>query len=354
MIHYQTVTNLISELLFKHDCVIVPNFGGFVARNVSSSFSKGNNLLYPQTKQVLFNKNLIHNDGLLTTALMQKLSITFGQAAQNIDEYKDYIQSLLGAKKRFELNDIGLLYIDTDNSLRFEPKVNVNFLLNTFGFEPVVANELILQKEQLINKSIFEDRKAVIDPLIKQKTMYRKYAALAIGVPLTLAFLLFAASTKPIKPYLESTLNPFYSATKTYNPAQNQKLIALITNKEINPIEFDANGFANFKLTTDGASLVASVNESTSLTTSTKKITVNNKINFNGNYQVVVGCFGVEGNAHKLINELITNNINAGISGTNAKGLHVVSCGGFSNKDEATALLTSIKNQYPNAWVMAK
>ena len=75
---------------------------------------------------------------------------------------------------------------------------------------------------------------------------------------------------------------------------------------------------------------------------------------FDGNYQVVVGCFGVVENANKLIDELQKNNLDAGISGTNAKGLHVVSCGGFNSKEEAAQLLTSIKSSYPNAWVMSK
>ncbi|MBK8367638.1 MAG: hypothetical protein IPL10_09520 [Bacteroidetes bacterium] len=56
MLHYTQITHLIAELLFKHDCVIVPNFGGFVARNYNSNFSKGSNVLYPQSKHILFNK----------------------------------------------------------------------------------------------------------------------------------------------------------------------------------------------------------------------------------------------------------------------------------------------------------
>ena len=91
--------------------MIVPNFGGFVARNYSAGFSKGNNLLFPPAKHILFNKNLIHNDGLLVTALMEKNALAFDEATKNIEDYRLYIQSLLSAKKRFELTNIGLLYI---------------------------------------------------------------------------------------------------------------------------------------------------------------------------------------------------------------------------------------------------
>ena len=55
-----------------------------------------------------------------------------------------------------------------------------------------------------------------------------------------------------------------------------------------------------------------------------------------------------------LIKELVSKKIKAGISGVNNKGLHVVSCGGFDAKEDAANLLASIRNDYPNAWVMAK
>ncbi|MBK6983571.1 MAG: hypothetical protein IPH32_01865 [Bacteroidetes bacterium] len=218
MLHYTQITHLIAELLFKHDCVIVPNFGGFVARNYNSNFSKGSNVLYPQSKHILFNKNLVHNDGLLISAFMQKNNMALTDATKQIEDYRDYVQSLLSVKKRFELDNIGLLYIDAENSLRFEAKTDVNFLLESFGFEPVIANELVIEPEKQISVKPFEDRKIVVETIISKKKSYAKIATLAIGVPVTLAFLLFAAYSKPMKPLLESSFNPFYTPEKTYTP----------------------------------------------------------------------------------------------------------------------------------------
>jgi hypothetical protein len=360
MLHYNQITHLISELLFRHDCVIVPNFGGFVARNYSSSFSKGSNVLYPQSKHILFNKNLIHNDGLLISALMQKNNMSFLDATKQIEDYKDYIQSLLSAKKRFELTNIGLLYFDTENTLRFEAKTDVNFLLESFGFEPVIANELMIEPEQQIVIKQFEDRKVVIEAARPQKKSYAKIATLAVGIPVTLAFLLLAAYSKPMKPLLQSSFNPFYTPDKTYTPnKQNNNKAIFITTIEKQPLLVDANGFATFKFSETGNVLVASVNDSiakTDKTTVIKPVYVASKNDntYSGKYQVVVGCFGVEENANKLVNELHLKNINAGISGINNKGLHIVSCGGFNTKENATILLSSVKAEFPNAWVMSK
>jgi hypothetical protein len=360
MIHYNQITNLIAELLFKHDCVIVPNFGGFVARNYNSNFSKGSNVLYPQSKHILFNKNLVHNDGLLISALMQKNNTTVVDTTKQVEDYKDYIQSLLSAKKRFELHNIGLLYIDAENTLRFEAKADVNFLLDSFGFEPVIANELVVEVEKPITVKQFEDRKIVVEQVLPKKRSYAKIATLAIGLPVTLAFLLFAAYSKPMKPILQSSFNPFYTPEKTYTPHVHKNHKAVFINKiEKQSLLVDANGFANFKLSENGHVLVASINDSIAKTDKTTVvnhtyITSNNAHTFDGKYQVVVGCFGVEENANKLIKDLISKKINAGISGVNNKGLHVVSCGGFDSKEDAANLLSAIKTDFPNAWVMAK
>lgn len=359
MLQYTQITNLIAELLYKHDCVIVPNFGGFVARNYNSSFSKGNNLLYPQAKHVLFNKNLIHNDGLLVTALMEKVNLPYSDAEKQITDYKDYIQSLLSVKKRFELNNIGLLYVDAENSLRFEAKTDVNFLLESFGFEPVIANELVIEPEKPIFEKQFEDRKSVVVPA-KRKRSYAKIATLAVGIPLALSMLLLAALSKPMQPILHSSLNPFYSPEKTYTPTKETSHKAYFIKKAESAVLLaDVNGFAPFTMTENGNVLIANLNDSVSRIDKTsvcKPIHTlnNNGINVTGKFQVVLGCFGVIENAYKLISELQAKQISAGISGTNAKGLHVVSCGGFNSKEEASTVLATVKSSYPNAWIMMK
>ena len=359
MLYYNQITDLVAELLFKHDCVIVPNFGGFVARNYSSNFSKGSNLLYPQSKHILFNKNLVHNDGLLISALMQKNDISVFESTKQIEDYKDYIQSLLSVKKRFELNNIGLLYIDNENILRFEAKANVNFLIDSFGFEPVVANELSVDIDKPTSARQFEDRRVVVEQIVPKKKTYAKFITLAIGIPTTVAFLLFAANSKPIKPLLESSFNPFYIPEKTYTPnKQKHNKPVFIHSVEKPNLLVDANGFASFKLSENGTVMVACVDSiaKTDKTLVAKSVfnASRNYNSFDGKYQVVLGCFGIEKNANKLIQELQKKNISAGVSGINNKGLHIVSCGGFESKKDAINMLTTVRHEFPNAWVMTK
>ena len=59
------IANYISDLLYRYDCVIVPDFGGFVANRIGAQVNNFTHTFSPPTKQITFNGLLKHNDGLL-------------------------------------------------------------------------------------------------------------------------------------------------------------------------------------------------------------------------------------------------------------------------------------------------
>ena len=77
----KTISKYISELLFLHDCVIIPEFGGFVGNNKSAVLNEITGTIFPPSKEILFNPNLKSNDGLL----INKISISEG--ISNIKSY---------------------------------------------------------------------------------------------------------------------------------------------------------------------------------------------------------------------------------------------------------------------------
>ena len=66
-----SIVHYISELLYYHDCVVIPEFGGFITTHKSSILDSNALKIYPPSKQISFNKKLQSNDGLL----IQKISI---------------------------------------------------------------------------------------------------------------------------------------------------------------------------------------------------------------------------------------------------------------------------------------
>ena len=77
----------IVQLLHHHDCVIIPEFGGFVAQYKPASLDRVTGFYSPPSKQILFNINLKNNDGLLANKIAQEQDISSEGLAQIIADF---------------------------------------------------------------------------------------------------------------------------------------------------------------------------------------------------------------------------------------------------------------------------
>ena len=128
------VSKHIYDLLFEHDCVIIPNFGGFVANYAPSKYDSSKNIITPPKKHLLFNKNLINNDGLLVHRVSALEQLSYDQALKVVQEYSSSLLSQLNAAKRIELSGVGILFL-SDNQYRFKSDERARIYL-TNALEP--------------------------------------------------------------------------------------------------------------------------------------------------------------------------------------------------------------------------
>ena len=124
----QDIQKYVVELLFKHDCVIIPNLGGFVAQYKSAALDEVTGFFSPPSKQILFNINLKNNDGLLANEIAQRKQITYNEANELIISFVSNVDQQLNAKKSFTFLDLGTLIFE-ENSLIFKQKSIKNSLL---------------------------------------------------------------------------------------------------------------------------------------------------------------------------------------------------------------------------------
>ena len=82
--------NHIYPLLKEYNCVVIPNFGSFVSRNISAKFSKNHSQLLPPNKEIVFNKNLKENDGVLIKNISEILIIEIDKTICESPQDKDY------------------------------------------------------------------------------------------------------------------------------------------------------------------------------------------------------------------------------------------------------------------------
>lgn len=128
-----TVEGLIGDLLLQHNCVIVPAFGGFVAQRVSAQVDTVRGTIMPPRKAILFNRQLINNDGLLVSMYARQNSIDYAQAYASVTEAVSAWEQDLRQGKRISIDRVGFLYLDQERNLCFEQDRFYNLLLESYG-----------------------------------------------------------------------------------------------------------------------------------------------------------------------------------------------------------------------------
>ena len=94
----------ISDLLYRYDCVTVPEFGAFLSQRVSATVHNTTNAFYPPKKMLSFNEQIQTNDGLLARYIADAENISFEDALALIAREVKSLKSLLTEGNTVSLN----------------------------------------------------------------------------------------------------------------------------------------------------------------------------------------------------------------------------------------------------------
>lgn len=131
------ITRYIKELLFLHDCVILPEFGGFVANYRSARIDKIQNVFLPPSKDIGFNRNLTQNDGLLINRLAEAEGVSYSDARKSVSFFVEDLWVRINRGEHVTLEGIGYFLYDKRHNLLFEPVKGANFLVDAYGMSDV-------------------------------------------------------------------------------------------------------------------------------------------------------------------------------------------------------------------------
>lgn len=111
----------IEILLLDNDCVIVPEFGGFMAQHTNARYSEVDNTFLPPIRTIGFNPQLKINDSLLAQSYVEAYDISYPEALRRIEQEVEEIRQILSTEGIFELRDIGTLRLNAAGNYEFEP-----------------------------------------------------------------------------------------------------------------------------------------------------------------------------------------------------------------------------------------
>lgn len=397
-----TVEQLIGDLLIQNNCVIIPSFGGFVAQRISARIDESKGTIVPPRKSVMFNKQLINNDGLLIAAFSQAQGISYAEAALNIQGHIQEWESTLQAGNRITIDRVGILFYDQERNLCFEQDRFYNLLLQSFGLSAVhfvssadaEAVETRQQIQQVVKAIELEEEKtskiqteAVLeftnDPVVpvfesvreeqiatnkeeakirslRPKSTAWRYIAAACMLPIAFYSFWIPAKTDVLESGVISIndFNPFYQPTKgVYSPPTSKHtFVRPKVNRQLDKLP---EGVTTFSYELD---------EDTYVPVSIKKKPMNHKpeeviseiqenppkneviqqpITTSAKGFIIVGSYSNKSNAQELVDMLAKNNIAATI--LESEGKIRVSAG---NASQFKVLDPQLKALGISGWVL--
>ena len=123
----------IGKLLFDHDCVIIPSFGGLLANYVGAEIHPITNALKPPRKKIAFNEVLQLNDGLLQNFLVLEEGLSQTNALAEINEQVQMINAEIKVNGIYQLEGTGSFIRNEENKIQFQASDEINFLDESFS-----------------------------------------------------------------------------------------------------------------------------------------------------------------------------------------------------------------------------
>ena len=304
----KNLAQYIEELIIRHECVIVPNLGGFIT--YCDKAIVRNNMFYAPTERIRFNSLLTYHDGLLAEAYMRDRNIGYSEALNAITTEVEQIKKSLNSGNTVLFGRIGALSLSAENNITLLNS-NPKFLPENIGL-PVVH--------------------------LKQLASAEPTNTITINIPQT--------STNALR-YVASIaiifLITLFIPNQTNNNTQHAS-ISFDSLRSIKSIEYSEESVENSD---------ESVENNSSVLTPQSSLEDNSSLN---KYHLIIASLTSREDAEEYIANH-TQFDRTQLQIIESKGKYRISAAGFNKYKDALQYMDSIRNDVPiaqKAWIMCR
>ena len=112
----------IEYLLSRHDCVIVPGIGAFIATETEAHIDLENGVIRPRLREINFNSSVVTDDGLLTHSIARHERLTYEEARRSVGILIDRLTADLNEEGEVSMGMIGRLVKNEEGLINFQPR----------------------------------------------------------------------------------------------------------------------------------------------------------------------------------------------------------------------------------------
>ncbi|MDD4777601.1 MAG: SPOR domain-containing protein [Fermentimonas sp.] len=307
----------IEFLLHEHNCVIIPDLGGFVV-NTTNSHRDGVALFFPPACELVFNRELTYNDGLLAESYMKTYDLSFEAAMLRIEQEVSEMKKQLREQRSLELGKLGSFTLFDDNRFTYKPGGFVRpafFGLNLARLKPLIQ----LQKPVSLteaNRDIRSERQI-------NKTRNLRSASVAAAAVAAVVLIMFFM---PMSDRVDDRQSAKISyETEWLHPKSNRLSEVIVENNVSEVVEFPSSEAVDISDDSPG-------------------------------FYIIMGVFKGDKSASRLAESLRAD----GFSGTDflkRKDRIDVYAATFNNEADAEDYLRKVHKQFPkysDAWILKR
>lgn len=313
---FKFTRNLLPGMFLDYDCVIIPGLGGFVCNGRSAWYDEENEEMVPPSRDVIFNPNLIHNDGLLAQEIMRARDLSYSEAMKHVEEEASFMVRQLTEGKPVEIARVGRLYSGDDGVTRFLPDSELVRVLSSFGHARIPLSKLVEKKEKKVVP--------IHSPLVVK--IARAAAVIALPIVLGGAWILSDSSNSST---LLSVLPTFdtEAIVSTFMPSEGSALFNTSNEEITETIEIE--------YATEEVDLLLSENKEEEEET----------LAIQTNFLIIGGAFSIEENALNLAETLKLEGFNPTHHYQNHNKLNLVALGEFETEPSAREALKEARKK---------
>lgn len=216
-----SVNEHIEYLILRHDCVVIPGIGALIACNAPAYIDKELGCIFPPKRNITFNPNINHNDGLLATSMARRGCLTYDNAVTLMNEEIDLMRHQIEAHGEYAIGRLGSLHRNTEGTLIFEPFASTLISPRLCGMRPVKARPITIENVEEI------PAESVILPVGSSRLSFRGILKIAASI-----ILLIGLGITISTPIIENT--PDFAGIAVAHTAAAPKAEPLFVN-DINP-----------------------------------------------------------------------------------------------------------------------
>ena len=128
----------IEYLVARHDCVVIPGWGAFIANYSPARYRDDESCVLERPRRSIgFNSSVVHNDGLLAQSLVRREGISFDAAMRFIGDSVASFRKQLAADSEVSMGQVGYFRRNDGRYIEFVPTVHDNATDGYFGLADV-------------------------------------------------------------------------------------------------------------------------------------------------------------------------------------------------------------------------